>query len=39
VGIDPALVSAPMVSTLCDATGLLIYFSVAALILGPVLTG
>lgn len=39
VGIDPALVSAPMVSTLCDATGLLIYFSVAALILGPALTG
>lgn len=39
VGIDPALVSAPMVSTLCDATGLLIYFSVAALVLGPALTG
>jgi magnesium transporter len=39
VGIDPALVSAPMVSTLCDATGLLIYFSIAALVLGPALTG
>lgn len=39
VGIDPALVSAPMVSTLCDATGLLIYFSLAALVLGPTLTG
>ncbi|RRS00601.1 magnesium transporter [Glycomyces terrestris] len=39
VGIDPALVSAPMVSTLCDATGLLIYFSVAAAVLGPALTG
>lgn len=39
VGIDPALVSAPMVSTLCDATGLLIYFSVAAVVLGPALTG
>jgi magnesium transporter len=39
VGIDPALVSAPMVSTLCDATGLLIYFSVAAMVLGPALTG
>jgi magnesium transporter len=39
VGIDPALVSAPMVSTLCDATGLIIYFSFAALVLGPALTG
>ncbi|MCC3765416.1 magnesium transporter [Glycomyces sp. TRM65418] len=39
IGIDPALVSAPMVSTLCDATGLIIYFSFAALFLGPALTG
>ncbi|MFG3343005.1 magnesium transporter [Glycomyces sp. NPDC048151] len=39
VGIDPAVISAPMVSTLCDATGLLIYFGVAALVLGPALTG
>lgn len=39
IGIDPALVSAPMVSTLCDATGLIIYFTVAAAVLGPALTG
>ncbi|MEV1292498.1 magnesium transporter [Pseudonocardia sp. NPDC049635] len=34
LGIDPAVVSAPMVTTLVDATGLLIYFSVARLLLG-----
>ncbi|NYI98471.1 magnesium transporter [Streptomonospora nanhaiensis] len=34
VGVDPAVVSAPLVSTLVDATGLLIYFSIARLILG-----
>lgn len=34
VGIDPAVVSAPLVTTLVDATGLLIYFSVARLLLG-----
>ncbi|MEJ8279897.1 magnesium transporter [Pseudonocardia spirodelae] len=34
VGIDPAVVSAPLVTTLVDATGLLIYFSVARLVLG-----
>ena len=33
-GIDPALVSGPMMSTLVDATGLLIYFSIAQYILG-----
>ncbi|GAB3118255.1 magnesium transporter [Streptomyces calidiresistens] len=32
--IDPAVVSAPMVTTLVDATGLVIYFSTAKLILG-----
>jgi magnesium transporter len=32
--IDPAVVSAPMVTTLVDATGLVIYFSIAKLILG-----
>jgi magnesium transporter len=31
--IDPALVSGPLMSTLVDATGLLIYFSIARLIL------
>ncbi|MDA0564920.1 magnesium transporter [Streptomonospora sp. S1-112] len=34
VGVDPAVVSAPLVSTLVDATGLLIYFSIARLVLG-----
>ncbi|MFV2198499.1 magnesium transporter [Nocardiopsis sp. LOL_012] len=34
VGVDPAVVSSPMVATLVDATGLLIYFSFATLILG-----
>ncbi|MEQ3553312.1 magnesium transporter [Pseudonocardia nematodicida] len=32
-GIDPAVVSAPAVTTLVDATGLVIYFSVAHLVL------
>jgi len=31
--IDPALVSGPLMSTLVDATGLLIYFSIAGLVL------
>ncbi len=34
LGIDPAVVSAPLVTTLVDATGLLIYFSVARVVLG-----
>lgn len=34
VNVDPAVVSSPMVATLVDATGLLIYFSVARMILG-----
>ncbi|MFD3687047.1 magnesium transporter [Nocardiopsis sp. NPDC058631] len=34
VGVDPAVVSSPMVATLVDATGLIIYFSVARLVLG-----
>ena len=34
IGVDPAVVSAPLVSTLVDATGLLIYFSVARTVLG-----
>ncbi len=28
-GVDPALVSAPMISTLVDATGLVIFYSIA----------
>jgi len=31
--IDPAVVSAPMITTIVDATGLLIYFSLASIIL------
>ncbi len=33
VGIDPTVMSAPLISTLVDATGLLIYFSVAIIVL------
>ncbi|MFC4561260.1 magnesium transporter [Nocardiopsis mangrovi] len=33
-GVDPAVVSAPLVSTLVDATGLLIYFTIARTVLG-----
>ncbi|NED99579.1 magnesium transporter [Phytoactinopolyspora halotolerans] len=34
LGIDPAVVSAPMVTTLVDATGLVIYFTTARIVLG-----
>lgn len=34
VNIDPAVISAPLVTTLVDASGLLIYFLVAGLVLG-----
>jgi magnesium transporter len=34
LGLDPATSSAPFVATLVDVTGIFIYFSVAALILG-----
>lgn len=33
--IDPAVVSAPMITTIVDATGLMIYFGLASLILLP----
>jgi magnesium transporter len=33
LGFDPAVSSAPFVATLVDVTGLVIYFSVAAVIL------
>lgn len=36
-GVDPATASAPFVATLVDVTGLLIYFSVAHLILSGIL--
>lgn len=34
LGIDPAVISAPLVTTLVDATGLVIYFVTAGVILG-----
>ena len=34
LGLDPALVSAPLISTLVDATGMFIYLSIATLVLG-----
>ncbi|NLU84298.1 magnesium transporter [Rhodococcus sp. HNM0569] len=34
IGIDPAIVSAPFISTFVDTTGLVIYFSVAKVVLG-----
>lgn len=36
-GFDPAVSSAPFVATLVDITGLIIYFSVASLLLGSVI--
>ncbi len=34
IGIDPAVVSAPFITTLVDATGLIVYFVIARAILG-----
>lgn len=34
LGIDPAVVSAPFISTVVDATGLIVYFWTAKLVLG-----
>ncbi|HEV8187391.1 MAG TPA: magnesium transporter [Pyrinomonadaceae bacterium] len=34
VGVDPAVLSAPLITTLVDATGLVIYFTIAKAILG-----
>src|SRR5690606_24919048 len=34
IGIDPAVVSAPFITTLVDATGLIIYFLIARAVLG-----
>ena len=33
LGVDPAVVSAPLISTLVDGTGLLIYFEIARIVL------
>ena len=32
--VDPAVVSAPLITTLVDGTGLIIYFEIAKLVLG-----
>ena len=37
MGFDPASASAPLVATLVDVTGLVIYFTTAAIILGGTL--
>jgi magnesium transporter len=34
IGIDPTIVSGPVMSTLVDATGLFIYFTVVKVVLG-----
>jgi magnesium transporter len=33
LGVDPAVLSAPLITTLVDATGLIIYFTIAKVIL------
>lgn len=38
IGFDPATSSAPFVATLVDVTGLIIYFSVAAVVLRGLVT-
>jgi magnesium transporter len=35
-GVDPAVLSAPLITTLVDATGLLIYLTIAKLILDQI---
>ncbi|MDY6810477.1 MAG: magnesium transporter, partial [Actinomycetota bacterium] len=32
--VDPAVFSTPFISTFCDATGLIIYFTIAKTVLG-----
>ncbi len=39
VGIDPAVVSAPLITTLVDATGLVIYFLIARVVLADRIAG
>jgi magnesium transporter len=34
LGVDPAVMSAPFITTLVDATGLLVYFLIAGIVLG-----
>lgn len=37
LGFDPATSSAPFVATLVDVTGLMIYFNIALIIMGPII--
>ncbi|MSR79673.1 MAG: magnesium transporter [Gemmataceae bacterium] len=37
IGVDPAVASSPFVATAVDVTGIVIYFTMARLILGPLL--
>jgi magnesium transporter len=37
LGFDPASASAPFVATVVDVTGLIIYFTIAALVMGGTL--
>ena len=37
IGADPSTSSAPFVATLVDVTGLIIYFSIALVIMGGVM--
>jgi magnesium transporter len=32
--VDPAVFSTPFISTFCDATGLLVYFTIARAVMG-----
>ncbi|SER77994.1 magnesium transporter [Propionibacterium cyclohexanicum] len=34
IGVDPAVFSTPFIATFCDATGLLVYFTIATRVLG-----
>ncbi|MDN5894386.1 MAG: magnesium transporter [Nocardioides sp.] len=34
LGVDPAVFSTPFITTFCDATGLLVYFTIAKVVLG-----
>lgn len=34
IGVDPAVFSTPFISTFCDATGLVVYFLIAKVVLG-----
>ena len=35
LGLDPAVASTPLIATLVDVTGMVIYFQIARAVLGP----